>query len=264
MYKNLKEISESVGGVHGPIQPVMLVGGRVATCFDMDILVRREPGKPLVFQLQEKSTAQQLSQLSWPEIEDRLNCMMLAYFYEDYARIKRHKLFAKIYLSELRPVSYLENGLVTTKECNTYPCMMCGIILPEHLITIDHHHPQAGGELLALLKVFRACGLTLNGPRGSLGQAYLKHAHQSYLNLASAIIYGDDWPLLEPSKSTSDDVHYEQRNSLTNQGILIYSLLVWSMDIPRVIQNCMDSLLNLKPLCQSCNSSKSNSSATRI
>jgi len=256
MYVNLKAASENFQGASRTIQPVTLVGGRAASCLDLDIVAERLPGQPLSYRLQDSTTSRILFQISWNDLEDRLKRAMLAYFYEDYARIKQHLVFRKVYGYATRPVSYLKNGALVQVECGTFPCMTCGIILPDHLITIDHHKPQQGGEALALLKVFRACGWTLKGPWGVLGRTYQEHAGQSWIDLATAIMDTSRWPGIQPGVSTVHDLDYEDRHTLNSEGILIHSVLVWSGDIARVTQNCMDSLLNLKPLCLSCNASK--------
>ena len=235
-----------------------LSDGKETKCADVEISVFQDSSQTVIFRLSKISTQTKISELTWPDLEDYLKKIMLAYLYEDYARIKEHLVFRKIYGFAKREVNYVEKGLVFPRACETFPCMNCGIILPEHAITIDHEKPQEGGELLALLKVFRACGLTLVGPNGSVGQMYARYAAQSFFDLVAAVMDPHIWPTLQPGVRPSKANNQKNRQTLNNCGTVIYSVLLWSEDLKLVIKNCMNSLLNLKPLCLSCNASKGN------
>lgn len=240
------------------IPAVTLSDGNQTKCTDTDISVHRDSSQQVIFRLSQKSPKSMSLEMAWPDLKENLDKIMLSYFYEDYARIKEHPVFRRIYSYAEREVNYFDQGKVGPRICATFPCMNCGIVLPEHAITIDHDKPQKNGELLALLKVFRACGLTLEGPSGRLGLFYADHAVQSFAVLAGAITAPHLWPILEPGEYSSKATNRKKRETLNSCGTLIYSVLLWSEDIKLVMKNCMNSLLNLKPLCLSCNASKSN------
>lgn len=226
-------------------------------CVNQEIQLARISPREVQFTLQDKSTKQALEKLSWEDVDGELRKLGLASFYANYARIKEHLVFRKIYNRAQRKIAYAENGTVIDKMCWTFPCMNCGIILPEGNITVDHHHPQTGGMSLALLKVFRACGLTIDGPVNTLGEFYARHA-QTWLSLASVMMTPDAWPTLQPATVDTPRTNKANRDTLNTRGTVIFSLLHWSQDLPYMQQMCMNSILNLKPLCLSCNSSKGN------
>ena len=49
-----------------------------------------------------------------------------------------------------------------------------------------------------------------------------------------------------------------KRQSLNERGTLVYSALLYSGDETDLHKICMNSLINLKPLCLRCNTSKGN------
>lgn len=235
-----------------------LVEGKKKESTDMAISVLQDSNQQVIFKVEQKSSQKILLEMTWPELEENLKKIMISYFYENYSRIKKHLVFRRIYSYAQRDVNYFANGAVRAKKCGTFPCMNCGIILPEHAITIDHDNPQKGGELLALLKVFRACNLTMAGPTGVIGQTYADYAAKSFNDLVAAIMTPDLWPALQPGGASNTITYSKKQQTLNNCGALIYSVLLWSEDIKLVMKNCMNSLLNLKPLCLSCNASKGN------
>jgi hypothetical protein len=143
----------------------------------------------------------------------------------------------------------------------SFPCLKCGIILPENLITVDHHHPQSIGEIDALLKVFRACSMTKGEPAGALGQFYKEYVSRSVNDLVSAIVKPELWPtVVFPYIKNTSHASNSDRHTLNCYGTILYSALIYSKDIKQMKHICMSSFLNLKPMCLSCNASKGNSS----
>jgi hypothetical protein len=148
-----------------------------------------------------------------------------------------------------RNVSYIENETPVTKHELTLPCMNCGIVLPIGHISIDHQRPQSGGELEAVLKTLRVCGLTNEGPKGTKGLMLMRHLTQG-LSLA---------PLpTRPNRPRAAGTSLPARYTLNILGSVLYSLLIAAQAEDELKARCMHGLMNLAPLCQPCNSSRGN------
>ena len=177
------------------------------------------------------------------------------HFFADYRRIKEHLTFRRIYGYKQRNVNYCTADGEKPVFMDTFPCMKCGVVLPEYLVTIDHQKPQAGGEAQAVAKVFRAFRLTNEGPKGQKGQAF---NFSSDNELTQALIADNVGKTIVPFAQKYVGVSKNERNTLNISGIIAYSTIIWLGLRASLFSNCMHSLLNLKPLCTSCNSSKGN------
>ncbi|GHD70008.1 hypothetical protein [Jeongeupia chitinilytica] len=166
-----------------------------------------------------------------------------------YANVSDDAFFHILYDVQDRPFSYIENGAPVTKHTPGAPCMVCGLLLPLRNLTVDHQRPQAGGELEAVLKTFRAFGLTREGPKGGKGQRILQHVSQGIALSAVSPKLG---------RAPVQVGNLADRYTLTNEGAVLYSFIVAAGEREQLKSQCMHGLLNLQPMCQACNSSKGN------
>lgn len=166
-----------------------------------------------------------------------------------YAKVQKNGLFEQLYDVKDRLFEYVEAGKPVQKQVPSAPCMICGLVLPLRNLTIDHQRPQKGGEIEAVLKTFRAFGLTLEGPGGPKGQAILAH-----VNTGKALA-----PLpTQPGRDALGGGAAARRYSLNEDGMFLYSFVAAANQIQQLKDACMHGLLNLKPACGACNSSKGN------
>lgn len=194
----------------------------------------------------------------WIEVENCLSKILLMYFYESYARIKEHLLFQKVYGYAERNILFMRGSAVLPVLEKTFACMQCGLVLPEKNITIDHIYPQAGGELEAVLRCFAAAGLTTQRLLDDFGAAFFKNSQGSHIELAANIMDASKWPTIAPCEQIFSRATVFGSTPLNEFGILVLSLLIWAEDFEQTKFNCMNSLLNLRPVCLGCNAAKGN------
>jgi hypothetical protein len=116
------------------------------------------------------------------------------------------------------------------------PCWKCRILMPLDCMHIDHSRPQAGGEIEAVAKVFRANGLTVGGPKGAKGVAYIT--------------------ALGAPVAAAATVH--DRYTLNDAGTALFTLICRVGEhrhdvITTLNQLCMNHYINLRPMCLACN-----------
>jgi hypothetical protein len=177
-----------------------------------------------------------------------------------------------------------DSGHILTPDKNrkmeTAPCHNCGLLLPTESIQIDHHHAKSTQRSYAVLKVFRALGLTQNGPTGPKG-GWLK-------NEFAVTRTGGTKPKIDPIHpkyrklgdtgldGTPSD---ESKRTLNEEGCLFLSVLAGCayeaagsrtasarftkkpsvpMHLLTLRDYCVHSMVNLCPMCAGCNSRKSN------
>lgn len=130
-----------------------------------------------------------------------------------------------------------ENGSSVNKPPeDSAACVDCGLLLPLRTIHIDHQRPQTGNSLEPICKVFRAMGLTVDGPQGRKGAEFAGKWTAGAAGLAG-IATG-----VHPLKYT-----------LNRIGMLYYTLAVWSKTDFTLAQHCLHHVINLRPLCMACN-----------
>ncbi|GKS97522.1 hypothetical protein [Acidovorax sp. SUPP2825] len=266
MYKNLENIVATLQTKHlnatagGPIPVYTIDKGLSKNLPGHEIEISIQSSGDIAFKQRWIGDPVSHPRLTWPVLRQILNKIMLSYFCADYKTIKKHEVFRHFFHYSERQILFMHQGKEVTRTLGSFPCIHCGIILPEDQITIDHHYPQTGGEMLALLKVLRACHLTQEGPSGELGKFYAGQSAHSPEHLAAAIMAPPSWPTAHyPFPQRAPKNKPDLGTTLNDFGTLIYSVLVWSGDIRQVMQNCMNSFLNLKPSCLRCNASKGNS-----
>jgi hypothetical protein len=143
------------------------------------------------------------------------------------------------------------------------PCHNCGVVLPIQSIEVDHQNPQAGGRFV--LKIFRTIGLTTTGPIGAKGGAYaFDRAFNRGKDFKSTLIHpnyremGSDSYLTEASRYTGYDTTPVSKWTTTVEGSLLLSAFAFVNAMNDLNRFCMNSVLNLVPLCRACNGAKGN------
>jgi hypothetical protein len=184
---------------------------------------------------------------------DRGDCLAIAkvisnnaFTENTYPKAKTGWLFEKLYDVADRPINYLIEGTPQCRLKKTAPCFICGIVLPIENLTVDHERPQTGGGYEAVAKTFRAFGLTKEGPKGQKGQKILAHLYEG-TEITPAKVQID---------KQSGGVSLHQRYTLNEKGTLLYSLVVASGERENLVKACLHGVMNLKPACGSCNSSR--------
>ncbi len=159
-------------------------------------------------------------------------------------------LFQQLYDVKTRTFQYKKNNVTVTQQELSAPCMKCGIILPVQQLTIDHQAPQTDGEYEALLKTFRAFGLTHGAPQGPKGQAIQQHFTRG--TAMRPIPTRISRPILTSTFSLDD------RYTLNDEGVAIYSLIRNEGLLGDLLTACMHGLCNLRPMCGHCNTARGN------
>lgn len=164
-----------------------------------------------------------------------------SYTPSQYRQVKNHQVWRAFY--DIQPYSFPKKN----KQRDLYlhladgtSCRKCEYLMPLRNLTVDHQRPQAGGEILAVLRVFRGLGLTSGGPKlnGKNANAMAQHA----TNVGGVIN--------QASKDGS--------NTTNDAGTLYYSVFKALGELNSLKEKCMHHYLNLRPLCGPCNSSLSN------
>lgn len=168
----------------------------------------------------------------------------------DHADVWDNKVWTAAYLSGVRGMTFVDqHGNSISKQVQTTPCHNCGIILPRDCIDIDHNMPKVGGEDLYTIKMLRSLSLTLEGPTGGKGLAILNDVSWRL------------FPRLRERGKTSYNHLYTPtpggKWSTNDAGTAFLSLLASQKKLDDLRTACKNSMLNLSPLCRSCNGVKS-------
>ena len=141
----------------------------------------------------------------------------------------------------LQYVDRANNAVVKAAEASV-PCHDCDIVCRlDANITIDHQRPQAGNDLEPICKVFRAMGLTLDGPDGRKGQHF-----------------GGIWPALVGGQASNNIGTRNAKYTLNDIGAIYYTLSEWNNQYGNLASDCLNHIINLRPLCNACNSPNRN------
>ena len=143
-----------------------------------------------------------------------------------------------------RVLTYLNHAggpLAPAPMGHTVACYDCGLVLPLRNITIDHQRPQGGNQYEPVCKVFRAMGLTIDGPAGPKGTHYLA---------AQRVAVGG---LLSANAGT-----LQAKYTLNDVGTIYYTLADWCGVLGTLQTACMNHIVNLRPLCNACNTPNRN------
>lgn len=169
--------------------------------------------------------------------------------FANYKDVKTDTSWQQIYDVASRALPHKEGKVIGTKYTDSVPCVNCGFIFPLENITVDHQRPQSGGACSAALKVFRAMGLTVDAARGFKGLHIFDVVSKGHvLNKSKKIVINN------PSGTGLRGQRYE----LSDEGVLVYSIMRAITSKSILMQACMNNACNLSPLCGICNSSKNN------
>jgi hypothetical protein len=138
-------------------------------------------------------------------------------------------------------------------QAEAVPCSKCGMVLPLFAIEVDHRFPKVGDSYMAARKVFRAIGLTATGPTGRKG------LHMQ------AVIFNQTVPNTtirtpHPYQARTDKFDAIGKATPSELGDMLLrtiSVLDPAMQ-KKFLKACMNSFVNLQPMCRSCNGGKSN------
>jgi len=158
-------------------------------------------------------------------------------------------LFKELYNISNRPVSYIKNGVSSTKNESTGPCMICGVVLPVRAMQVDHQAAKGvrGGGDEALLRAFRAMGLTKGVAHGPKNSTILTHIN----SLASAPAVST-----QPDRAPLPAGSRDDRYTLTDKGAVLYSIIKFAKRADEVRTRCLHGLTNLRLSCPHCNASR--------
>lgn len=173
----------------------------------------------------------------------------IAFAKTQYGKVANDTMFKKIYDVEERWLDYIQGGVLMKKLQLSAPCMICGLVLPMRNLSIDHQRPQTGGEIEAVLKTFRAFGLTMEGPQGPKGLAIRTHVTEG--KVLKPVF-------TKPGRSGLGGNNLADRYTLSDVGTVLYSFIAAAGETEQLRTQCMHGLLNLKPACQTCNSARGN------
>lgn len=151
------------------------------------------------------------------------------------------------------------NGVTVrdTAAIETVPCHYCGLLLPTRtIIQMDHHHPKAPrpfggtrGGTRAVAKVLRAFdGTLMQGPaHGAKGTRFRAPTP------------------IPPAKASfgAGSAMNRARYTPTDKGIFFLSMLIRVKTWVDVETKCVNSFLNMVPLCASCNGAGSKGAGLR-
>jgi hypothetical protein len=176
-----------------------------------------------------------------------------------HRRVLQHKGWRALYGAEKRSFAHRAAGTTTTvhHDLDSAPCGICGLILPLSVTQIDHRHPQEGGKLLAIVKVLRALGLTVMGPKGVQGKAVRKGdafggtVVRKPSGFFNSVIFKEPAQIVPWTSAAF-------RHNLDDRGNAFLSLMNHAVGGRQALEEaCMNSILNLQPSCAPCNGSKS-------
>jgi len=171
----------------------------------------------------------------------------------NYRNVKSNQLWLQVYGVRQKPFSKFnsktnEKSVVVLDA--TY-CQRCGIVLPLRNLTIDHQKPQQGGEVEAMLRVFRAAGLTVETGSGQKNR---------FLQAQIAQSVGGD----QNVRARGQKGNEENRYSLNLKGTIYFSILEFYKQTKNMLEMSMHHIVNLHPMCGPCNSGLRNSNVTFI
>jgi hypothetical protein len=193
----------------------------------------------------------------------------LSYATTTYDNIIRQHLFRELYQCGTRSLPYIDGTALVPKLVDSVPCQICGLVIPLAYASIDHVRPQTGGGHEAVAKVLRILGMSVDGPRGtktSQLQSGVTTASGHGGGLAAGLVAFQTSGKVQAvptktgrgPKAADSAQHLKDRYSLNWEGQVFYSLVRILGCLNELEVRCMHSLVNLRPLCNHCNSARGN------
>lgn len=226
--------------------------------------IERELNKEEIFMVDEEGVKKVLKNpqgekvfevlLSWENTKELVGKIEILYC-RNYRDIKTDNLWLDIYMRNWTDIAYINsNGGPDTQQESVIPCHNCGIRLPLDYIQVDHYMPQSGDVFYPILKTMRALGMTQEGPKnnaksynieGILGNNNIDkfrlhpkgNKRGKFLNLSKEL-NKEKWATSEKGEGFLTILHLIDQNFST-LGLC-----------------CLNSFLNLVPLCSVCNNAK--------
>jgi hypothetical protein len=170
----------------------------------------------------------------------------------NYRNVKDNARWRTLYGVRMKTYETYDSktNLKGTKDCLTTYCQHCKLLLPLRNLTIDHQKPQQGGDMEAMVRVFRALGLTVSTGTGTKNR---------YLQSQYAGSVGGNTTVISRGGTRGTD---QDRYSLSNKGALYLSVLHYANQYAALKTMCMHHIANLRPMCGPCNSGLRNSNVT--
>lgn len=170
----------------------------------------------------------------------------------NYRNVKTNQLWRTLYGVRYKNFDTYDSktNQVGTKQYYTTYCQRCNVVLPLRNLTIDHQKPQQGGDVEAMLRVFRAAGLTVSTGVGQKNR---------YLQGQVAQSVGGNTTVLPRGGQRGSD---QDRYTLSNKGALYFTALQHYNMVGEMKNMSMHHIANLRPMCGPCNSGLRNSNVT--
>lgn len=155
-------------------------------------------------------------------------------------------VWVKMYQGASYSIPYISGSSPSLKTEPAMPCHLCGLVLPNKIVQIDHIKPSSGGGDHAIIKLLR----------------YLSNDFTNAARIGKR--FNGIEPVVVLTKSDSvrrvkeTDSSILERYTLTEKGNIFLSILLAACVKYYVIDSCVNSLINMQPLCPTCNNSKSN------
>lgn len=181
-----------------------------------------------------------------------------------YGAVKFNNVWRRLYQVANRPVTYIEGVKAVNASEDSAPCHECGLLLPLTSLDVDHDRPQAGGEDEAVAKTFRAFGLTVASATGEKGVQISDMINRQVNGVYLAMLSDKAMKAVGTKRNRGPKAAalttLDDRYTLNARGEILYSVAVAAQQKALLQKHCVSSLLNLQPMCGSCNSSKKNRS----
>ncbi|WP_159727779.1 hypothetical protein [Methylosinus sp. Ce-a6] len=150
-----------------------------------------------------------------------------------YRAIKANADWQGVHAVGQRAIFYeINGGALPVVQPATVVCKRCNVVMTLEAATIDHRHPQSGGERQAARRVFRAVGLTQQHARHPAGR------------------------IIEERSPFKDRRAGFPGGSLSYLGVIFFTCIKIANKYEAFAAACIHHLVNLEPLCFRCNSSK--------
>lgn len=167
-----------------------------------------------------------------------------------------HKVYGRMPTFKFATADVGSNGELiegVPLETEAVPCSKCGVVLPLFAIEVDHRFPQVGDSYMAAMKVFRSIGLTLHGATGRKG------LHVNAITFNQTVPETTTRPPHAHRASHSFFTAIDKATPNPMGELLLRTVSV--LDDPmqkKFLKACMNSFVNLQPMCRRCNGGKSN------